>query len=304
MNIKIEFYDVVIVGGGPAGLSAALVLGRSKRKILLIDENKPRHAVTAESHGFLTRDGIKPKEFKKIAKDQVSTYKNVKHKNDCVINVVKSEGFFETETLKGAKYHSRKILFATGIIDQLPRIIGLSEVYGRSAFPCPYCDGWEVKDQPLAVIGNSERIFEYTRSVHNWSPNLILFTNGSANLSLENKRDLVRHNIKVKETKIKQIISNNGMLKRIQLENGTIISRAAAFIEGIKETQSCKIPEKLGCKIDGNGAYITKQNGLSEVPGLYIIGDAKNLFSGLIKSASEGYCAGVSINSEIIREDW
>ncbi|MFS1512892.1 NAD(P)/FAD-dependent oxidoreductase [Chengkuizengella sp. SCS-71B] len=299
-----NLFDIVIVGGGPAGLSAALVLGRSKRKVMLIDDNKPRHNVTYESHGYLTRDGITPHEFKNISRNELAKYKHVELMNEQVVHVEKKEKHFETITKNGVKLYSLKILFATGVTDHLPHIDGLKEIYGRSAFPCPYCDGWEFRDQPLAVIGNSDRIFEYTRSVQNWSSNLVLFTNGSANLNMEQKKNLVQHQITIIENKIKHLNSENGKLQSFQLENGKLILRTAAFIEGIKETQSCKIPEKLGCRIDENDAYITKQNGLTDVSGLYIIGDAKNLFSGLIKSASEGYCAGVSINSEIIEENW
>lgn len=149
--------DAVIIGGGPAGLNAALMLGRARKRTIVIDAGRPRNAVTREAHGFLTRDGIAPFELRRIAIEQLGAYPSVSHLEDTVVSVTGEDGAFLLETASGLKISSRKLLFAAGMKDRRLDIPGLSEVYGKSAFVCPYCDGWELRDQPLAVISRGLR---------------------------------------------------------------------------------------------------------------------------------------------------
>ncbi|MYL55310.1 FAD-dependent oxidoreductase [Pontibacillus yanchengensis] len=297
-------HDVVIVGGGPAGMSAALVLGRSRRKVLLIDAGKPRNAVTLHSHGFLTRDGITPKEFRDISIHQLMKYESVSIKGDIVIRIEPEESIFTIHTQSGSRYIGKKVIIATGMKDHLPSIPGLQEVYGKSVFPCPYCDGWEHRDEPLAVFGQGEKLVDFTKLIANWSKDLLVFTNGPTNWSVSDLEKLNTYNIDVIDGHIKEVSSTNGFLKSIILEDGEVFKRSAGFIMNVDATQSSTIPEMLGVPYNHHGGYETDPHGLTCVPGLYVIGDATHAFSGLVGAAGEGYEVGVSINHKLVEEEW
>jgi thioredoxin reductase len=296
--------DVVIVGGGPGGLSAALVLGRSCRSVALIDSGHPRNEVTYESHGFLTRDGIKPFELREIAQEQMNKYDNVSMVNDLVLNVEKKRGAFITTTQNGKVFVSRKMIFATGLKENLPIISGLSQTYGKSVFSCPYCDAWEHRDQPLAVIGNEKNLIHYIRLIFNWSQDLIVATNGPAVLSEQDRTDLEYHGVRLIETEITELTSTEGVLEEIVFADGESLKRKAAFLVNTGAEQATMLPKKLGVKLNEKGAFNTTEHGKTNVDGLYIIGDAAKRFTGLIGAASEGYETGVTMNHEFVEEDW
>jgi thioredoxin reductase len=171
--------DCAIIGGGPAGLNAALILGRARRNVLLFDNDKPRNAVTQESHGFITRDGIKPKEFREIAHKELSRYASVLYLKREVTSVIKNK-MFELVTSEREKYYSKTIIISTGLKDILPIIENISDFYGTSLFHCPYCDGWELRDKPLVVIiGEQVQGFHFIQTIFNWSKDLVVLTNGT-----------------------------------------------------------------------------------------------------------------------------
>ncbi|MFC0473290.1 NAD(P)/FAD-dependent oxidoreductase [Halalkalibacter kiskunsagensis] len=296
--------DVVIVGGGPGGLSAALVLGRSCRSVVLIDSGHPRNEVTYESHGFLTRDGIKPFELRKLAQEQMKKYDNVSIVNDLVENVEKEMGTFITTTQNEMVIVSRKMIFATGLKEHLPSISGLSQTYGKSVFSCPYCDAWEHRDQPLAVIGNEKNLIHYIRLIYNWSQDLVVATNGPAVLTKQEKKELERHKVRLVEAKISELTSTDGVLEKLVFADGESLKRKAAFLVNTGAEQATMLPEKLGVKLNEKGAFETKEHGKTNIDGLYIIGDAAKRFTGLIGAASEGYETGVTMNHEFVEEDW
>jgi thioredoxin reductase len=297
--------DVVIIGGGPGGLSAALVLGRSRRSVILIDAGHPRNEVTYESHGFLTRDGIKPFELRELAHEQMKNYPNVTIIKDVVEDVLKEENQqFKTTTLQGSVFFSRKIIFATGLKEDIPDIPGLNDVYGKSVFSCPYCDGWEHNDQPLALIGNKKDLIHYIRLIFNWSRDLIVATNGPSILTVKEQNELREHDVRLIETPIKEVTSEDGFLKEIVFTDGETIHRKAGFIVNTGAEQATMLPKKLGIKLNEKHAFITKEHGKTTVDGLFIIGDAAKRFAGLIGAASEGYETGVYMNKEFVEEDW
>ena len=219
-------FDSFIIGGGPAGLNAALVLGRARRNIILFDNNKPRNAVTHESHGFITRDGINPNEFRQIAHDELSRYPSIEIKNNEVISVIKNKVSFDLITSNDKKYQSKTIIISTGLKDVLPDIDNISKFYGKSLFSCPYCDGWELKDKPLVVIIEEQKnIFHYIQTIYNWSKDLVVCTNGNIILNSEQKDLLKNKGIKIMEQRIKNLNGQNGLLEQIVFENGETISR-------------------------------------------------------------------------------
>ncbi|MDR6227595.1 NAD(P)/FAD-dependent oxidoreductase [Desmospora profundinema] len=296
--------DVVVVGGGPGGLSAALVLGRSRRNVTVVDDGQPRNAVTLQSHGFLSRDGIHPLVLRKAAREQVVRYDGVTVVDDRVVHAEKTDRCFTSVTQNGQTLYSKKIIFATGVKDRLPEIPGIQEVYGRSVFLCPYCDGWERRDQPLALFGNGEELFHFVKMIFHWSRDLILFTNGPSTLTAEEKQELSMRNIRLVESPITKLESTDGQLERVVLDQGESIDRRGGFILDTRERQACIIPEQLGVPRNKRGGYQTDDHGQTRIDGLFIIGDAKNGFSSLISAASEGYEIGIMINQELIETAW
>ena len=177
--------DCAIIGGGPAGLNAALVLGRARRTVLVFDDNQPRNAVTQESHGFLTRDGVKPDEFRTLAHQDISKYPSVEIQHVRVTAIRHADASFEITTEKGDLLSAKTVLLATGLKELLPTIDGLHDYYGKSVFCCPYCDGWELRERPLVVISEGPHTFNLVKVVWNWSHDLLLCTNGHQLLTRE-----------------------------------------------------------------------------------------------------------------------
>ncbi|WP_214698742.1 MULTISPECIES: NAD(P)/FAD-dependent oxidoreductase [unclassified Exiguobacterium] len=215
-----EQYEVIVIGGGAAGLSSALVFGRSKRKVLVLDANTARNRVTHASHGYLTRDGVKPELFKSIGLGEIKAYPTVTYVETKVTALEKIEGIFTVQTDNGDSFASPRVIVAAGIKEKLPAIKGLQNVYGSTVFPCPYCDGWERKDEPLAIFGNEPWLIHYVKLIYNWSQDLIVFTNGAATLSEEDRKDLLGHGVELVEEAIDELISTEGQLQKVVMTSG------------------------------------------------------------------------------------
>ncbi|QKS47707.1 NAD(P)/FAD-dependent oxidoreductase (plasmid) [Paenibacillus cellulosilyticus] len=301
-----QVIDVVIAGGGPAGLSAALVLGRSLRSVMLIDEGKPRNAVTRRSHGFLTRDGTEPEQLRMLGREELRRYGTVDLRHDTIVSVERvAEGYFRSYTKEGLKLTSRMLVFATGMKERLPDWPGLADVYGRSVFPCPYCDGWELRDAPLALLGNCDNnLLGHIQLIRTWSRDLVVCTDGPASLNDEERGQLRERGIALYEQPIAALASSDGQLAHIALEDGLCIARSGAFIADTGAHEATDIPRLLGVGLERRGVYETGNHGLTRIPGLYIIGDAKHAFTGVAGAVSEGYEAGVAINHALAIEDW
>ncbi|NMH68089.1 NAD(P)/FAD-dependent oxidoreductase [Bacillus sp. RO3] len=295
--------DCIVIGGGAAGLSAALVLGRSRRSTLIIDENQPRNRVTRASHGFLSRDGIKPEEFKELSLEQLWKYPTIRYEQDRVVDVVKINSIFQVTTNEKKRYRSKKVIFATGMKDVLPPMKGLKEVYGSSVFPCPYCDGWERRDKKVALFGNDDWLMPYLKMIYHWSKDLIVFTNGKAQLTESEREDLIGHGVQLVESPIVELQSTDGQLERVVVETGESFERSDGFLLDTGQTHASDIPFSLGVELNEMGGYKVDDKSETDIKGLYIIGDAKNGFSGLIMAASEGYELGATLNGEMVMED-
>jgi thioredoxin reductase len=295
-------FDVIIIGAGPAGLSAALVLGRCRRRVLLCDAGHPRNAASHALHGYLTRDGIDPAEFLRLGREQLRPYETVELRQIEATDARRLLDGFEITLSNGERVSSRKLLLATGVVDDIPEIEGLAAFYGTSVFHCPYCDGWEFRDQPLAIYGRGENGAGLALELTLWSRNLVLCTDGAAQLSEEEVTRLARHNIPVREDRIAHLDGKDGALERIVFANGeSLAARAMFFSTG--QQQCSELPGKLGCEFTEQGCVKTGDYEMTNVPGLYVAGDASRLVQFVIVAASEGAQAAVAMNKELMKED-
>lgn len=302
-EVMMNQYDCMIIGGGPAGLSAALTLGRARRKVALVDNGTNRNRVTQESHGFLTRDGIKPQEFKNLASKDIESYPSITMMDQTVREIIKDDitGLFLVNTSENKSYISEKILLATGIQEEFP-LPQIRQYYGKSLFSCPYCDGWELRDKPLAIIAeNKEHISHMTKLVFNWSQDLIVFTNGHQ-LSEKVQNDFEQKKIKVYTNTIKDLHGDDGNLSSVELETGENILRAGGFVVPSFYRPN-KFAKQLNCQVDENGTVMTDGAGRTTAAGIYTAGETeKGGPSSLMIAAAEGFKAATSINMDITIE--
>ena len=235
-------FDVVVVGGGPAGLSAALVLGRACRKVLVCDTDRGRNAPAAGVHGFLSQDGTPPAELRRIGRDQLKPY-DVEFRIGKATDARKAGGGFEV-TLDGSEVVAcRKLILATGMVDVLPEIPGLLELWGRSAIHCPYCHGWEYRGRRWGFLVPPEAAIEVATLVLGWTKRLALFTNGPSKVFPEHRPWLERHGVEVVEGRIDRLEGDGGRLSAVHLDGGRRLERDVLLVR-TRLRQASDLPEK------------------------------------------------------------
>ena len=298
-------FDCAIIGGGPAGLNAALVLGRARRNTLLFDNNNPRNAVTQESHGFITRDGINPKEFREIAHKEIGKYPSVKFEKKLITLVTKNDCIFELNTSENVIFQSKTIIISTGLKEKLADIENISDYYGKSLFNCPYCDGWELRDKPLVVIIEEQvQGFHFVQTVYNWSKDLVICTNGKPFQNFDQKRLIQNKGIKIIENKIKSFVGENGQIEKAVFENGESVNIQGGFVLP-QLNQSSDIAKQLGCEYNSLGGISTDSFGRTNIKGVYAAGDASIIAPAqLIIAAAEGLQAAVGVNRDLIETEF
>ena len=297
-------WDVVIAGAGPAGLSAALVLGRGRRKVLLCDTGTPRSWASKQMHGFLTRDCIAPEEFRRLARKELARYPSVVLRAAEVTGARRGpDGHFSVTLAKRGRVRSRKLLIATGVFDHLPQIDGMEEFFGTSVFQCPYCDGWEVRDAAIAVYGKRRRGFEMARAMTAWSRNIVLCTDGKALLSNAERSHLRRNMIPIVEERIERLYGTRGRLREIVFRSGRRLKRSALFFDTPSSGQST-LAEALGCKFARHGGIKCGQYEATSVPGVFVAGNIIKDVQLAIVAAAEGTRAAFGINRALTREDF
>jgi thioredoxin reductase len=301
--------DVVVVGGGPAGLSAALILGRSRRRVLVVDSGMPRNAASPALHAFLTRDGVRPSELLALGREQLRSYDGVRLAEHAeVADVSRADGQFRaTVTVAdggsgGGTYTASKLLLATGVEDVLPEVAGLRELWGTGVFHCPYCHGWEVRDQPLAVYGRGESGHELALLLTGWSRDLVLVTDGPADLSHEQRAELAANRIPVREERVARLVgADGGTLEAVEFIGGERLVRHGLFVRPQPRFRTA-LAKKLGCELATSGAPITNERGETSVAGVYVAGDATGRAAQAIGVAGDGAMAAYAINRTLVWE--
>lgn len=294
-------FDVIIVGGSYAGLSAAMSLGRSLRKVLIIDSGKPCNEQTPHSHNFLTQDGKTPKEISTIAKEQVEKYSTIEFYEGFATSGIKTENGFEITTENGDKFESKKLIFATGIIDEIPNIKGFKECWGISLIHCPYCHGYEFQNKKTGIIANGDRGFHIASLVNNLTQDLTIFTRGKANFTDEQLQKLERNNITIIETEIEELKHQNGMVESLILSDGKVMNFEAVY-GAFPFIQHSDIAESLGCEMTEMGHIKIDQFQKTNVTGLLACGDNSSPMRSVANAVYTGNLAGAMVNAELVGE--
>jgi thioredoxin reductase len=297
-------WDVVIVGAGPAGLSAALTLGRCRRKVLLCDRATPRNWAAKEMHGFLSRDGVDPRAFRRIVRNELRRYKNIVfHRGEVRTAERGADGMFQVSVRGLRKVRCRKLLIATGVFDELPPLPRIEHFFGKSVFQCPYCDGWEFRGKPVAVYGRQKRGFEMARAMTAWSDDIALCTNGPSRLAVAARSHLARNGIRLYEDRIERFEGQDGMLRAIVFRGGRTLPRSALFFDTRVRGQS-NLAQMLGCQITHQGGVKCGHFEATSVPGVFVAGNIIKDVQLAIVAAAEGARAAFGINRSLTREDF
>ena len=294
-------YDAVIVGGGPAGLSCALVLGRSCRTVLVCDSGHYRNAPSDAMHGYLTRDGIAPGDFLRHAREELRQYR-VEYRAINVVDAAAIDDGFRITMADNSPAEARKLVLATGVVDVVPPLQGIDQFYGKSVHHCPYCDGWEHRDESIAIYGRGKAAWGLAREMLTWSRKLTIISDGPCELTGDQRDDLLHLLVDVREDRVARLAGTNGKIERIVFENGEELACGALFFCSGQQ-QRCDLPEKLGCSFNPKGTVDTDRWERTNVHGVYVIGDASRNVQFVIVAAAEGAIAAQRINADLADED-
>jgi len=294
-------FDVIIVGGSYAGLSAAMSLGRALRNVLIIDSGLPCNRQTPHSHNFITQDGEKPSLIAEKAKKQVLKYDTVKFLTDLAVNATKTDKGFEITTQSEKIFSARKLVFATGLKDKMLNIKGFSECWGITVLHCPYCHGYEVKNQKTGIFANGYGAFHLSRLINTWTKDLTIFTNGKSELTQEH--EIKRHNISIVEKDIASLKHKDGVVEEIIFSDNSTCQLEVIYSRPPFE-QHCKIPELLGCELTEQGLIKVDAFQKTTVDNVFACGDSSNPLRSVPFAVSTGSNTGVFLNNAITEEDF
>jgi thioredoxin reductase len=278
------------------------MLGRCCRRVLVCDTGAPRNRWSHAVHGFLTRDGTPPADLLRLARAELGPYDTVELRSVEVVDAVRAANGFDVVCADGTRHRARKLLLATGVVDELPRVEGLEQFYGQSVHHCPYCDGWEWRNQPLAAYGRGDQGAGLALGLAAWSRDLLLCSDGPAELSERMRERLETLGIPVREDRVLRLEGTGGRLERIVFDDGAPAARRALFF-ATGQRQSSALPARLGCRFNDQGAVDTGKCEATNVPGLYVCGDASREAQFVIVAAAEGAEAGMAINKALLEED-
>ncbi|MDQ1494578.1 MAG: hypothetical protein QOG69_1061 [Actinomycetota bacterium] len=295
-----ESYDVAVVGGGAAGLSAALVLSRARRTVVVVDAGEPRNAPAAHMQGYLSRDGMPPVDFLSAGRAEVEGYGGHVLRGR-VTSIRPTPAGFDVSLAEGPPLTARRVLVATGLRDELPDIPGVAERWGRDLLHCPYCHGHEVRDRPLAVLGGSPESVQHAQLIRQWSSDVVLFPH-TDRLSADAREQLVARAVGIVDGRVRRLVVDDDRLTGIELEDGRVIHRAAAFVRP-RFAPCTDLLTDLGCAVDGDGWVIADAMGRTSVPGVRVAGNAADARAQVITAAGAGSAVAIALNAELVEED-
>lgn len=298
---KNTMLDVIIIGGSYAGLSAAMALGRSLRKTLVIDSGKPCNIQTPHSHNFLTQDGSPPAEISILAKNQVQQYETVEFYSGKAISAQKTDFGFEVATENGKKFTSKKLIVAAGIVDEIPNIKGFKESWGISLVHCPYCHGYEYKGKKTGIIANGDKAIHISSLVKNLTEDVTILTRGKAQFTDEQLEKLKNNQIEIIETDITQLKHTDGYVKSLAFDDRKEVDFEAVY-GAFPFHQHSDIPESLGCEFTDFGHIKTDQFQKTNVPGLFVCGDNSSMMRSISNTVMTGNVAGAMVNMELVTD--
>jgi thioredoxin reductase len=301
MSARAKPWDVIIVGGGPAGISAATVLARSRRSVVIIDEGKQRNLRSHGLHNFITRDGILPPDFLQLATDELSHYP-VNYVRSYAEKAVKKDGCFLVTDSSGNKFLAKKLLLATGVTDNIPDVPGMEELWGCAVFHCPFCDGYECKDEPIGLYAQKKNGYGMAIALKHLSRKVTLFTDGAFYLKSFQKKALEGQGINVVTKRVARLIYQHTTLQGVELINGAQFKCTAMFTHhGLKVNRI--LVDQLGCLCTKKGEAITNRHQQTNVSGVYVAGDASIDMHFAVVAAAEGVKAGVTIHNDLLEEE-
>jgi thioredoxin reductase len=290
-------YDVLVVGGGPAGLNAALVLLRARRTVVLVDADGPRNATAASMHAFLSRDGMPPADLLAAGRAEVASYGGSLI-DDTVVGI---EPGFHVRLAGGSQLRARRVLVATGLRDELPDIPGVRERWGRDLLHCPYCHGYEVRDQPLGVLGGTSDAVQHALLIRQWSPDVTLFPHTDA-VGPEQRELLIARGIRIVEGTVARLVVGNDQLRGVELSDGTVVARTAVFLRP-RFVPNAGLLTSLGCAVDENGWVVHDPAGLTSAAGVWVAGNAADPRAHVVSAAGQGSAAAIALNADLVDED-
>lgn len=293
-------YDVVIVGGGAAGLSAALVLSRARRTVLVVDAGAPRNAPAVRMHGFLSRDGFAPRELLAVGRAEIAAYGG-KFVTGTVTDIYRTDTGFRVDRADDIPLTARRVLVTTGLVDDVPDIPGVRQRWGRDLLHCPYCHGYEVRDRPLGVLGGTPGSVEHALLVRQWSGDVVFFPHTSVVDDVDAERLSARH-IEVVHGTVARLVIDDDMLSGIEMDDGRFVSRSAVFVRP-RLIPNSSLLSSLGAATDGEGWAQTDATGQTSVPGVWVAGNAVDPRAQVITAAGQGSAAAIAINAELVESD-
>ncbi|MCJ7933026.1 MAG: NAD(P)/FAD-dependent oxidoreductase [Chryseobacterium sp.] len=301
--MKSKTFDVIIIGGSYAGLSAGMALGRSLRNVLIIDNERPCNRQTPHSHNFITHDGKTPKEISEAAREQVKAYRTVEFYNGTAEKMSKDPEGFKVETSSNESFYAKKLILASGVKDLMPAIPGFAESWGISVIHCPYCHGYEVRNEVTGILADGDMAYEFSKLVFNLTKNLTLFTNGKTNLTSEQIQKLDQNKIRVNEDEVQSITHEHGYIREIIFKNGKTVPLKALYAK-IPFEQNIDVSSDLGCELTEQGFIKVDFMQKTTVPGVFACGDNVTMMRSVANAVAQGNFAGAVANKELSEEDF